>query len=49
MYVSNRLLMLSKGNMTSTIKVLISSEGFVKLHSDLMEEVIQLEFSEYDK
>merc|ERR1711874_936607 len=23
--------------------------GFVKLHSDLMEEVIQLEFSEYDK
>jgi len=27
----------------------LNREGFVKLHSDLMEEVIQLEFSEYDK
>jgi len=27
----------------------LNREGFVKLHSDLMEEVLQLEFSEYDK
>merc|ERR1712055_80818 len=27
----------------------LNREGFVKLHSDLLEEVIQLEFSEYDK
>jgi len=27
----------------------LNREGFVKLHTDLMEEVIQLEFSEYDK
>jgi len=27
----------------------LDRDGFVKFHSDLMEEVIQLEFSEYDK
>ena len=31
------------------LRLNFSREGFVKLHTDLMEEVIQLEFSEYDK